>query len=124
MSNFRSRWLDYTPVNEQPSDILERVPAKTDKSRKLRCLPIPDITPAVVPSAETLPRLPWQLEHLISAAACNQLPQNAVKLPSGLVTDLNRYTLGWAAAYLTSDRTEALLRLWQVRRVWQGETLS
>lgn len=72
-------------------------------------------------SPDTVPRLPWQLERLVSAAACNQLPKDPVMLVSGLVPNLNRYTLGWAAAYLVSDRQEALSRLWQVRRVWQGD---
>lgn len=84
------------------------------KAELLRALTAPD----------TLPRLPWQLERLVSAAACNQLPQGTVELASGLVPDLNRYTLGCAAAYLTGDRTDALSRLWQVRYVWQGETPS
>ena len=73
---------------------------------------------------DTIPRLPWQLERLVNAAASNQLPQSTVKLPSGLVMNLNLYTLGWAAAYLTSDRAEALSRLWQARYVWQDETPS
>jgi hypothetical protein len=34
--------------------------------------------------------------------------------------DLGRYTLAWAAAYLTGDRDEALARLWAVHRAWQG----
>ena len=87
---------------------------RTHKADLLKDLTAPD----------TVPRLPWQLERLVSAAACDQLPQGTVKLASGLVPDLNRYTLGWAAAYLTSDRAEALSRLWQVRYVWQGETPS
>lgn len=68
--------------------------------------------------------LPWQLERLVSAASSDQLPKGTVTLSAGLVPDLNRYTLGWAASYLVGDRDEALSRLWQVRRVWQGETLS
>jgi predicted metallopeptidase len=36
------------------------------------------------------------------------------------VHDLNRYTMAWAAAYLTGDRDEALARLWAVHRAWQG----
>ena len=68
---------------------------------------------------DTLPRLPWQLERLVSAASCN-----ALELELRGVPDPNRYTLAWAAAYLTGDRDEALSRLWQVRRAWQGEPPS
>lgn len=84
------------------------------KAELLRALIAPD----------TVPRLSWQLERLVSAAAADVLPKGSVTLENGLIPDLNRYTLGWAAAYLTSDRKEALSRLWQVRRVWQGETPS
>ena len=84
------------------------------KAELLRALTAPD----------TLPRLPWQLERLVSAATSDQLPKDPVMLPSGLVTNLNLYTLSWAAAYLTSDRADALSRLWQVRYVWQSETPS
>ena len=73
---------------------------------------------------DTLPRLPWQLERLVSAASSDLLPKEPVMLPSGLVPDLNRYALAWAASYLIGDRQEALSRLWQVRRAWQGETPS
>lgn len=117
MSSFNSRWLDFAPPTEQGSDTPKNTPSKTDKSPQ----PTP---PPESPDAETLPRLPWQLERLISAACADVLPQDPMMLPSGLVPNLNRYTLGWAAAYLTSDRQEALSRLWQVRRVWQGETPS
>ena len=73
---------------------------------------------------DALPRLPWQLEQLIRAASSDLLPEGSTLLESGLVTDLNRYTLAWAAAYLTGDRDEVLSRLWQVRRAWQRETPS
>lgn len=45
-------------------------------------------------------------------------------LKSGLVTDPNRYTLAWAAAYITGDRNEAVSRLWQMHRVWEADSLS
>ena len=61
---------------------------------------------------------------LLRAASCDLLPKEPVMLPSGLVPDLNRYTLAWAASYLVGDRQEALSRLWQVRRAWQNETPS
>lgn len=73
---------------------------------------------------DDLPRLPWQLERLVSAASSDLLPKEPVMLPSGLVPDLNRYALAWAVTYLVGDRQEALSRLWQVRRAWQGETPS
>ena len=126
MSSFSSRWSSYVPPKEPAEEKSLETPRKlTDKTdRSPEPIPAPALEVASVPSAEIVPRLPWQLERLISAAASNQLPQGTVKLPSGLVPDLNRYTLGWAAAYLAGDRQEALSRLWQVRRVWQGENAS
>lgn len=73
-------------------------------------------------AADTVPRLPWQLDRLISAASSDLLPKDPLMLPSGLITDPNRYTLALAASYLTGDRQAALSRLWQVRRAWQRET--
>ena len=69
---------------------------------------------------DAVPRPPWQLERLISAACADVLPKDTTTLSDGLVPDLARYTLGWAAAYLVGDRVEAERRLWQVYRVWQG----
>jgi hypothetical protein len=63
----------------------------------------------------TIPRLPWQLERLVSAASSDVLTFSLYGVP-----DINRYVLAWAAAYLTSDRDEALRRLWQTYHVWQG----
>lgn len=110
MSSFNSRWFNYAPATEKVSDIPKNA---TDKS--------PQLTPppAVSPDAETLPRLPWQLERLISAACADVLPKDPVMLSSGLVTDLGRYVLAWGCSYLVSDRVEAERRLWQVYRARQ-----
>lgn len=120
MSSFSSRWSSYVPTKEPAEEksfeTPKNVPGKTDKSPEPRKVLI------IEPSAGTVPRLPWQLERLVSAAHSDQLPKGTVTLPAGFIPDLNRYTLGWAAAYLTGDRTEALSRLWQARRAWQGET--
>lgn len=70
--------------------------------------------------SDTLPRLPWQLERLISAACADVLPQGTVTLGSGLVPDLGRYVLGLGCTYLTGDGTEAERRIWEVYRAWQG----
>ena len=75
-------------------------------------------------SPDIVPRLPWQLERLIRAACSDQLPKGTMTLESGLVTDSNRYTLAWAASYLTGDRNEAVSKLWQMHRVWQADLLS
>lgn len=64
---------------------------------------------------DTLPRLPWQLERLLSAAGSGVLTAD---LPS--VPDVPRYTLAWGCSYLTGDRAEAERRLWQVYRIWKG----
>lgn len=70
-------------------------------------------------TSTTLLHLPWQLERLVSAASSGVLPET-VMLATGLVTDLNRYVLGWAASYLVGDRAEAERRLWEAHRAWQG----
>ncbi len=62
-----------------------------------------------------MPRLPWQLERLVRAASSDLLEAEVRGVP-----DVGRYTLAWAASYLTGDRDEALARLWAVHRAWQG----
>lgn len=104
--------LTFKSTDPIDADTLEVL--RENKAELLKNLTAPD----------TVPRLPWQLERLVSAAQSGQLPKDPTMLSSGLVPDLNHYTLGWAAAYLTGDRQEALSRLWQVRRAWQGETPS
>ena len=68
----------------------------------------------------SVPRLPWQLERLVSAAASDLLPAGgAIWLRHGIVMDINRYVLGWAAAYLVSNQGESLERLWEVYHAWE-----
>lgn len=62
----------------------------------------------------TIPRLPWQLERLLSAASCGVLNVSLRGVP-----DSTRYTLAWSACYLVGDRGEALKRLWEVYALWQ-----
>ena len=71
-------------------------------------------------ATRAVPRLPWELERVISAATNGSLPGGAVKLEQGLVPDLERYVLAWAAAYLTGATDDATVRLWDVWRTWQG----
>lgn len=78
---------------------------------------------AIPQPPDTLPRLPWQLERLVSAASSDALPKGTVSLSAGLVPDLSSYVLAWAAAYLTGDTTEPLRRLWEAHRAWNGVTL-
>lgn len=77
---------------------------KANRDELLRDLTAPD----------SIPRLPWQLERLVSAASSGQL-----HVEVGGVPDPTRYILGWACSYLTGDRTEALRRLWKVYSTWQ-----
>lgn len=79
-----------------------------------------DLLSALI-GVQGIPRLPWQLERLICAAGSNQLPKDPVMLTAGLITDMNRYTLACASAYLMGDRGVALQRLWELRRVWMPE---
>lgn len=74
-------------------------------------------------SAKTIDRLPWELERLISAAENERLPTGTATLESGLVPDLNRYTLAWGCAYLRGSVTDALPRLWLVWRYWQQKNV-
>lgn len=116
MSSFNSRWLDYAPPSENVSGTPKNTTAKTCKS------PEPVSAPAleVARNVGTEPRLPWQLERLVSAACGDVLPQGTVKLTSGLVPDLSRYVLGWGCSYLVGDRAEAERRLWEAHRAWKG----
>lgn len=66
--------------------------------------------------------LPQPLQYLIRAAGSGLLPQGAVKLRSGLTTDLNWYVASWACAYLAGDRTHALERLNEALVAWNGKT--
>ena len=76
---------------------------------------------AIPSGPDTIPRLPWQLERLLSAANSGQLPQGKQYVQGlGLVFDLGTFTLACAASYLVGDRDAALERLWQVHRSWQG----
>lgn len=93
-----------------PLDAETLATLQANKAELLRDLTAPD----------SLPRLPWQLERLLGAAASDLLPKDTVALPSGLVPNLNPYVLAWAASYLTGDRDEALRRLWEAHRAWRG----
>jgi hypothetical protein len=101
--------LTFTSVAPIDADTLAWL--RAHKAELLRNLTAPD----------SITRLPWQLERLVSAAGSDNLPTGTVTLaPGQFVPDLGRYTLAWAAAYLTGDRDEAQARLWQAYRAWQG----
>jgi hypothetical protein len=66
-------------------------------------------------SKTMVPRLPWQLERLIEAAINNTLHIQVRGVP-----DPSRYVQAWACSYLvSSQRDEALRRLWEVYEQWQ-----
>jgi len=65
----------------------------------------------IPPRSDTIPRLPWQLERLVSAAGGNSLTGFTFEG----VGDINLYVLAWAGAYLAGDSAEALDRLRQVQ---------
>jgi hypothetical protein len=81
-------------------------------------------TKPVKENERAVPRLPWELERLVSAASNGRLPQGSVKLEAGLVPDLERFVLGWAAAYVLGATEEAQQRLWDAWRSWQGSRLT
>jgi hypothetical protein len=62
----------------------------------------------------TVPRLPWQLERLVNAASSGTLILHLTGVPS-----TTHYVMACACAYLTSDKEEALKRLWEVYNLWQ-----
>ena len=63
----------------------------------------------------TVPRLPWQLERLVTAASSGALSVSVQGVP-----DTTRYVQAWACEYLaSSQRDEPLRRLWEVYEQWQ-----
>jgi hypothetical protein len=115
-------WLENDTLNyDLPTDrpeLLEQL--RQQKERLIGYLEAhtPD-TPARVPTASAV-----LLERVIGAASNGSLPSGAVQLEHGLVPDLERYVLGWAAAYLTGATSEAAKRLWDVWRTWQGAKVT
>lgn len=69
----------------------------------------------------SVPPLPSQLEQLVRAASDGLLEIPQTKL---YVKDVNQYVMGYACAYLLGDREHALSKLWEVRRLWQGDRVS
>ncbi len=94
-----------TFTSTAPLDAGTLAALKAHKTALLKDLTAPD----------SLPRLPWQLERLVSAASSDNLEAAVPGVP-----DVNRYVMGWACSYLTGDREESLKRLWAVHRAWQG----
>jgi hypothetical protein len=60
---------------------------------------------------DTIPRLPFALERLVSAASSDQL----TGFSFDGVLDINSYVRAWACAYLVGDQQHALDRLNQVQ---------
>lgn len=60
---------------------------------------------------DTIPRLPFALERLVSAASGNLL----MGFTFDGVPDINRYVMAWACAYLVGGSKEARDRLQQVQ---------
>ena len=63
------------------------------------------------PRADTIPRLPFALERLVSAASSDQL----TGFSFDGVLDINSYVRAWACAYLVGDQQHAIDRLHQVQ---------
>ncbi|GAA4022838.1 hypothetical protein GCM10022631_41720 [Deinococcus rubellus] len=70
-----------------------------------------DLQPPALPGAEPLP---GHLAALVDVARAGQSPRGAVKLASGLVTDLAGYVLAWAECW-PRDRAHILQRLEEAR---------
>lgn len=100
--------LDGAPPSPETLELV-----KAHKSDLLRALAEP----------QGVPRLPWQLERLVSAACSDALPKGMTALVSGNVPDLAAYVLACASSYLvgTSDRNTALTKLWAAHQAWQRE---
>jgi hypothetical protein len=63
-------------------------------------------------------RLPGYAEAILRAASSGVLPENTFVLESGIATNLNEFVLGWSAAYLLGDKTEALRQLELAHTAW------
>lgn len=115
-----SRWLEQLRKVKQPGVKTVGTHNTTHRSKSMSAPP--EVAAensgrhiADAENTDTLPHLPWQLERLLSAAGSSVLE---IELPG--VQDVTRYTMAWGCAYLTGDRDEALRRLWQVYRAWEG----
>ena len=91
-----------TPLTAEQADLL--------KQHKLELLAY------LTTQSNVIPRLPWQLERLLSAAASGVLH---CELPG--VPDASHYALAWGCAYLTGDKDDALRRLWQLHAAWKAQ---
>lgn len=92
-----------------PADLmLEMKAAKPELLALLKAAARPPTSPAaLLPVAEPLPA---HLADLLDLAHAGQLPKGAVKLSSGLVTDLAGYVIAWAECW-PRDRVHILWRL-------------
>jgi TubC N-terminal docking domain len=97
---------------------------------KLRLEPKDALTPDVLATVKehkaslmahlSVPRLPWQLERLVTAPASGVLNVYLAGVP-----DPSRYVTAWALTYFTSNqRDEALKRLWEVYNLWQNQRIN
>jgi hypothetical protein len=111
--------ISITANPELEPELLEAV--RAHKPRFLQLL-----TKAHAPSTDTrvMPRLPWELERLVSAAGNATLPDGSIYTPKGIITNLNLYVLAWAAAYLTGATEDARTHLWEAWYAWQGNKAS
>lgn len=108
------------------SDLQSKGIAVSLRGDKLRLEPKEALTPDVLTTVRehkasliaylSVPRLPWQLERLVSAASSHVLN---FTMPH--VGNVNHHTAAWACAYLTGDRGEAIKRLWEVYAAWQQD---
>jgi hypothetical protein len=73
---------------------------------------------------QVLPRLPWELERLVSAAGNSRLPTGTIHAPSGMITNLENYVLSWTAAYVCGATSDASSKLWEAWSCWQGNKLT
>lgn len=107
------------------SDLQSKGIAVSLRGDKLRLEPKEALTPDVLTTVKehkasliahlSVPRLPWQLERLVTAASSGALSVSIQGVP-----DPSRYVQAWACEYLaSSQRDEPLRRLWEVYEQWQ-----
>lgn len=96
-----------------PAELLDEVrAAKVELLAALRPAkeePKPTVSP-VLHSLPVADPLPAHLAELLDLAHAGKLPKGAVKLSSGLVTDLAGYVIAWAGSW-PRDRAHILQRL-------------
>ena len=97
--------LTLSGTGQPPASLLEAVRAAKPELLALLRAAKEELSSSSPPAP-----LPAHLAAMVKAARAGQLPRGAVKLSSGLITDLEGYVLAWAECW-PRDRAHVLRRL-------------